>query len=51
VGPVAATPFVAIGHGPGPIGVFWKGPSSRLWWASLSGSTWTKPRAIGGAMS
>jgi hypothetical protein len=50
LGPAAATPFVAIGNVAAPIGVFWKGPSSRLWSASLTGTTWTKPRAIGGTV-
>jgi hypothetical protein len=50
LGPAGATPFVAIGNVAAPIGVFWKGPSSRLWSASLTGTTWTKPRAIGGTV-
>jgi hypothetical protein len=48
LGSIGATPFVAIGDGVAPIGVFWKGPSSRLWSAWLTGGTWTRPRAIGG---
>jgi len=50
LGSVGAPPFVAIGPRAAAIGVFWKGPSRKLWSASLSGSTWTKPRLVGGTI-
>ena len=51
LGSIGATPFVAIGDGTTTIGIFWKGPSSRLWSASLTGGTWTRPRPIGGIIA
>jgi hypothetical protein len=51
VGMLGATPFVAIGDGTPPIGVFWKGPSSRLWSASFTGRAWTRPQPIGGVVA
>jgi hypothetical protein len=50
LGTIGAAPFVAVGDHTDPLGVFWKGPSSRLWSASLRGSTWTKPRLVGGTL-
>jgi hypothetical protein len=49
VGPIGDTPFVAVGNSQSSIGVFWKSGSGdgQLWFASLEGSTWTKPRAVG----
>ncbi len=49
VGTVGGAPFVAIGYRKTSIGVFWKSGSgnNQLWSASLKGSTWTKPRAVG----
>lgn len=49
VGTIGGVPFVAVGAGQAATGVFWKSGSgdSQLWSASLKGSSWTKPRAVG----
>jgi hypothetical protein len=49
VGTIGGVPFVAVGAGQAAVGVFWKSGSgdSQLWSASLKGSGWTKPRAVG----
>jgi Domain of unknown function (DUF1906) len=49
VGTVGGAPVVAIGYRKTSIGVFWKSGAgkNKLWSASLKGSTWTKPHAVG----